>query len=104
MYTNPMIGLTRNRVEFINEIIVLMMILLQCTLTDFVPSPEIRQNVTGWTVIAMIYSSIMLNITFLMIDVRNSINRLRKIIRYHKVMNRRKNEIAVHNLHVEEIG
>jgi hypothetical protein len=39
---NPMIGFTRNKVEFINEILILFMLFIQCTLTDFVPSPDIR--------------------------------------------------------------
>jgi hypothetical protein len=76
MAVNPMIGFTRNKVEFVNEILILLMIFVQCTLTDFVPSPDIRQNITGWTVICMIYISIVLNVTFLMIDVKNSIIRI----------------------------
>jgi hypothetical protein len=49
----------------------------------------------------MIYVSIALNVTFLMIDVRNSIKRILKIIRYHKEMRRRRIAVAVHNFTVD---
>jgi hypothetical protein len=52
----------------------------------------------------MIYTTIVLNVTFLLIDVKNGIQRIIKIIKYYKGMRKRSNEIAVHNYIVDELG
>ena len=60
-----MLGPVRNKVEFFNEIVILLTVFLQCTLTDYVPDPEIRYACFGWIIVSLIYLQLVVNTFFL---------------------------------------
>ena len=100
----PMLGALRNKVEFFNEIVILGTIFLQCTLTDYVPDPEIRYNVFGWIIVTLIYFQLVFNSALLMMSVYHECKRIYKIFRYYIVMRQRKERNLVHNWTVQELG
>lgn len=104
MAMKPMLGTIRNNVEFFNEILILAALIMLCTLTDYVPDPKIRYNVTGFIIIGMIYVQLAVNTFFLMLSIVYEIKRMFKIIRYYYVMRLRHEKRIVHNWTVEELG
>lgn len=54
--TAPYLDLKRNRIEYFNEVLMLYMLLLMATFTDYVPSPKIRYEYIGWLMIYVLYT------------------------------------------------
>lgn len=101
MNFSPMLGVLRNKVEFFNELVILITIFLQCLLTDYVPDPEIRYNVFGWLIVTLIYFQIVFNTVFLMMSVFHQCKRIYKIFRFYIVMRQRSDRNMIHNWQVE---
>lgn len=71
----PMQDLFRQRVEFFNETMLLLFALMNCTLTDYVPSTKIRYDI-GWVLIYMIFAQVFVNAFFLGVSVYRQLKRI----------------------------
>jgi hypothetical protein len=63
----------RNIVEQCNEILLFAQTILMCTLTDFVPSPRVRYNITGWLMIYIMQLQFTFNAILLLYQLVSSI-------------------------------
>lgn len=71
--TKPMKEPWRNYVEYFNEIMLFTQVILMCTLTDFVPSPWVRYNITGWLMIYIMYIQFTMNAILLVYQMLSSL-------------------------------
>lgn len=71
----------RNFVEIVNELILLAILTLMFTLTDFVTQSSIKYY-NGWIIIYMMIFQICFNGFFLIVDLIWNIKRFIKVIKY----------------------